>query len=699
MTSKPTRKFSTGATSHRKRQMSLLVEKEGPVSAPLQTFYLGISAVFADDHTAVIALAIHDTVYLNDFSIKHISLDEDMREGQDLIADHIISEVETYEHENFVKFIGAGLPVTLKYMSPSLCSRLWLELDVVPVVLRPDHEAKEKNFWDVKRVDEQADSMARKCILNFGPSLVPHLQVGYRGIVQTDAGFRVHLTTLQNHKDTCSAATWGAMQFYANQLREKKTKIAFFSATPQGGGVALMRHALVRLSRLLGVDVTWYVPKPRPGVFRITKNQHNILQGVSHPDQRISDPEKAAITDWIEDNANRYWLSEGGPLRPPEEGGADIIFVDDPQMPGLIPLIKKITPDRPVLYRSHIQMRSDLIAIEGSPQNDIWNYLWSNIRESDMFISHPIPKFVPHNVPKEKVVYLPATTDWIDGLNKPMNKWDTGYYAHIYNQQCLTQRMTPLAWPTRKYIAQVARFDPAKGIPTVIDSYAEFRRRCDEAGITDPPQLAVCGNGSIDDPDGAIIFDQTMTQLEDHYPHLLEDVSVIRLDANDQLLNMVIANAHVILQLSTREGFEIKVSEALHAGVPVIVSNEGGIPLQVKDKVNGFLVTPGDYKTVAGHLIDLFTDKDLHAKMSHEAKTGVSDEVGTVGNALGWFYLAAKWSELGTKPGLRGDEKWVNDMAREEAGFPYTESENRLPRHYTQRKPEEEAEKVEEAEE
>lgn len=198
-----------------------------------------------------------------------------------------------------------------------------------------------------------------------------------------------------------------------------------------------------------------------------------------------------------------------------------------------------------------------------------------------------------------------------------------------------------------------------------------------------------CGNGSIDDPDGAIIFDQTMTQLEDHYPHLLDDVSVMRLDANDQLLNMVIANAYVILQLSTREGFEIKVSEALHAGVPVIVSNEGGIPLQVKDKVNGFLVTPGDYKTVAGYLMDLYTDSELHAKMSHEAKTGVSDEVGTVGNALGWFYLAAKFQELGTSPGLRGDEKWVNDMAREEAGYPYSEGENRLPRHYTQRKNEE----------
>ena len=81
-------------------------------------------------------------------------------------------------------------------------------------------------------------------------------------------------------------------------------------------------------------------------------------------------------------------------------------------MPGLIPLIKKLTPDRPVLYRSHIQIRSDLVAKEGSPQADIWDFLWSNIKGCDMFISHPIPKFVPHTVPREKVVYLPATTDW-----------------------------------------------------------------------------------------------------------------------------------------------------------------------------------------------------------------------------------------------------------------------------------------------
>ncbi len=64
-------------------------------------------------------------------------------------------------------------------------------------------------------------------------------------------------------------------------------------------------------------------------MFRITKNIHNILQGVSHPDQRITAEEKQAIVDWITENANRYWFSEGGPLRSPEEGGADVVMVSN----------------------------------------------------------------------------------------------------------------------------------------------------------------------------------------------------------------------------------------------------------------------------------------------------------------------------------------------------------------------------------
>jgi hypothetical protein len=44
---------------------------------------------------------------------------------------------------------------------------------------------------------------------------------------------------------------------FAASLKKSNKKIAFFSSTPQGGGVALMRHALVRFAVLLGVDLKW----------------------------------------------------------------------------------------------------------------------------------------------------------------------------------------------------------------------------------------------------------------------------------------------------------------------------------------------------------------------------------------------------------------------------------------------------------
>lgn len=116
--------------------------------------------------------------------------------------------------------------------------------------------------------------------------------------------------------------------------------------------------------------------------------------------------------DWINENAKRYWLVPGGPLVHPSEGGADVVIVDDPQMPALIPIAKKIAPDRPVIFRSHIHIRSDLIKQPGTPQEEAWNRMWEPIKSADIYISQPVRKFVPQNVPQEKVGYMPASTDW-----------------------------------------------------------------------------------------------------------------------------------------------------------------------------------------------------------------------------------------------------------------------------------------------
>jgi hypothetical protein len=54
---------------------------------------------------------------------------------------------------------------------------------------------------------------------------------------------------------------------------------------------------------------------------------HNILQGVSGPEQRLNSEDFEVLSSWIEENAKRYWLAPGGPLRPADEGGADVIIV------------------------------------------------------------------------------------------------------------------------------------------------------------------------------------------------------------------------------------------------------------------------------------------------------------------------------------------------------------------------------------
>lgn len=128
-----------------------------------------------------------------------------------------------------------------------------------------------------------------------------------------------------------------------------------------------MRHALIRFLTALDVDAAWYVfflnsffvlcpictaqqphvpisalsspnlcaffsparlyrryvPNPSPSVFRVTKNNHNILQGVAPPDLRLTQGNKDIFDAWILKNGLR-WTAEGGPLTP---GGVDIAFI------------------------------------------------------------------------------------------------------------------------------------------------------------------------------------------------------------------------------------------------------------------------------------------------------------------------------------------------------------------------------------
>lgn len=70
--------------------------------------------------------------------------------------------------------------------------------------------------------------------------------------------------------------------------------------------------------------------------------------------------------------------------------------------------------------------------------------------------------FIPDCVPRRNVVLMPATTDILDGLNKPLDNWSIKYYQSVFNRICIDQGANEVDW-TRPYIVQVARFDPSKG--------------------------------------------------------------------------------------------------------------------------------------------------------------------------------------------------------------------------------------------
>lgn len=60
-------------------------------------------------------------------------------------------------------------------------------------------------------------------------------------------------------------------------------------------------------------------------MFRTTKNNHNILQGVADPNLRLTQEQKDQFDAWILKNGLR-WTAGGGPLGP---GGVDVAFIGE----------------------------------------------------------------------------------------------------------------------------------------------------------------------------------------------------------------------------------------------------------------------------------------------------------------------------------------------------------------------------------
>lgn len=88
-------------------------------------------------------------------------------------CDSVIAELKQYSRTYAEKIVALALPKEVDERFPDFCPRLWMELDCIPIVLEQLHRPRRKtdqgnlstfSSWNTKSLDEQADSMMRKCV-------------------------------------------------------------------------------------------------------------------------------------------------------------------------------------------------------------------------------------------------------------------------------------------------------------------------------------------------------------------------------------------------------------------------------------------------------------------------------------------------------------------------------------------------------
>src|SRR3989339_210358 len=527
--------------------------------------------------------------------------------------------LRAFSAEKRLKFIAVGLGGFGDV--PKIGERLWLNQDIVPFAHKP-----------VGRLGASAArSLCQNARRQFSPEHRAKITITADRKVKT-----IPLTGLAVYKKFSSKKDFDILLDLADRCRKQKLRIIFVNATAAGGGVAIMRHALIRFYRLLGVDAHWLVLKPDADVFNVTKKKiHNILQAVCPADTRLTAADRHLYNEWSRLNA--VFFKDNFKK-------TDAVIIDDPQPAGLIPYIKEYNRFSGIIYRSHIQIVADLIDRCRVQQHAVWKFLWKRIRQADFFVAHPIPGFVPGEVDRRRLVYVPANTDPLDGLNKKLTREQKAYYWQVFSEHLRQEGQAPLD-PDRPYLIQVARFDPSKGRPDVLEAFRILRKKMAALGFTDrrTPQLLIVGNGSIDDPEGAPIYEETRRMLSlNTYIHLAEGGKLARLPHNHQLLNTLLADSYLAFQLSHKEGFEIKVTECLMKGKPVIAYRAGGIPLQIKHGKTGFLTAINNTDEVADKALKLLLDKKLYRKMSYLARTTIDTRYLTPANAAQWLSLALR---------------------------------------------------------
>jgi len=312
--------------------------------------------------------------------------------------------------------------------------------------------------------------------------------------------------------------------------------IQHINSTPVGGGVAEILSRMVPMLMELGVDSKWDVIKGGEQFFETTKKFHNALHGRT---PEITQRDFEIFMETSEENikgVNTY---------------GDVVFVHDLQP---IALIKKKAANK-WLWRCHIDV--------SNPNERVWDFLMDFLVQYDSAV-FSAPAF-SRKLPIRQFLISPSI-DPLGEKNKELPQETIDAILKKYG----IQKDKPI-------ITQISRFDRLKDPLGVIEAYLQVKRYID-------CQLVLAGGTAEDDPEGPKVLDEVKEKAKTD-----KDIHILLLPHNDIEVNALQRAADVIVQKSIKEGFGLTVAEALWKAKPVVASNVGGIPLQIKHKYSGLL--------------------------------------------------------------------------------------------------------------
>jgi trehalose synthase len=379
------------------------------------------------------------------------------------------------------------------------------------------------------------------------------------------------LSILNNYKDIAGEKAIQDIRIVGEKLNGKK--VIHINSTKVGGGVAEILQRLIPLMKDAGIDAEWKTIEGNTEFYKVTKKIHNALHGVIVP---INQEMFESYINTNRDNANQLDLDD-----------ADFVIIHDPQPAALI----KYFPNRKGkwIWRCHIDLTT--------PDARIWEYLRTFVSEYDAAVFH-IEQFAKRELPIKKFI-IPPSIDPLSDKNRDLT--DDQIETVLKNYSIEDQK--PI-------ITQIGRFDTLKDPQGVVKMHQLLRSqkffveiyhllknarplrnglKPNEKQSGNPEidcQLILAGGLAHDDPEGLQVCQDLQKSIGKN-----RDVHILcKEHFSDLEINALQRASKIILQKSWKEGFGLTVSEALWKSKPVIGGNTGGIPQQIIDGENGFLV-------------------------------------------------------------------------------------------------------------